>query len=397
MYNMIKTVMTNLKYIVKILLYCAFKLINFILRRKCILFCSYSPMNYTMFSSLHDRICNLSNTKVFVTLLNDSTIDQYIALGLDQDHIISYNKARWLLWDAVIVADMAKPNIILKTTYIQIYHGVAAKKVSYVNQIGELISIDYRYHPELRLYDVIFFPNLTDYNNAHKLGVIKQDTSAYIVGMTCLDRLISNCTTEHIHKIRMGLIPSEFVHRKVILYAPTWDDSASFRQIGADIISTLAARNDFVIIKPHPNCLCTDIGNSGLSLKVYLEHVFKDNNYLLVTESPYEVMAISDCMIGDFSSITFEYCVLRKPILLYEGDFTRGKVADIEQYNNLRKCCNVFSNIVDLNIHLNTISSVSAHQLDAIDDLLDKYHSNLGNATDVAFNNLVSLKVIDAK
>lgn len=386
-----------IKKIIKYIIYLCFILLRFFFPQKRLLFFAYSPMNYTMFKSLHKKITDSTHTKVYFLLSPDTAYTDYIKLGVPKEYIVKPKVAKWCPWDAVIGADMNRPNIFWKSTFVQIYHGVAAKKIICTDLDGNEVTFDYRYHPELREYDVIFFPNKTDFDNAKKIGVVKPGAYACVVGMTCLDEFYNNSSAVNMPVIRDFFIPEKFADLKTILYAPTWDDSASFKQIGAEILSILASKKYFVIIKPHPKCVDFDIDGSGRSLSEFLSETFSDGNYVVITDTPYQVMAISDCMIGDFSSITFEFSILKRPILLYEGASTYQKVADAHQYEILKKCCYVFKNTFELDelLDLNLINSND--KLSAIDDLLNEYHANLGSATEVAYKHLENLHIILSK
>jgi CDP-glycerol glycerophosphotransferase (TagB/SpsB family) len=226
------------------------------------------------------------------------------------------------------------------------------------------------------------------------MELLKTGDTGTVVGMCCLDEMMNNSTPENVRKLKTKYIPPQHHGKKIILYAPTWDETASYRKIGEEILAELSQTDAFVIIKPHPLCVTSQVGSSGHNLADYLRIKFSEKNYLVVTETPYEVMPISDLIISDFSSISFEYCLLRKPVLLYEGNDYAHKIADMEQYDILKSCCYTFSSSKALREHLKSVNTVNMNKKQNMEILQGKYFANVGCATGVALNRLIERNII---
>lgn len=295
------------------------------------------------------------------------------------------------------MADFGKGIFRWSSIYIQIYHGVAAKSYYYNDKNGCIVKGDYRLHHELNEFDYVLFLNKTDYNNAIKSNKLKSDKSGFIVGMCCLDGLSEMLTKDQIYQKKKIYIPNDYLEKDVILYAPTWDESASYRRKGDEILNALSKKDAFILIKPHPNCLKENVGKSKKDINTYIKEIFLNRNYKLITGNPYEIMSISDYMISDFSSISLEYALLKKPIYLFVGNDIEDKISDFEQYNLLKKYCYVFNedDVIEQNIFKNII--IDDHRVKFADELQDKYFSNFGVATKTAVNILIEKNIIKLK
>ena len=354
--------------------------------RTRLLFYGENPMHYTMFLPIQKKIEQVSDTEIFFCFNTwDGDTSGFNRLGADRDRMRSLTRARFGIWDAIVFADFQKPRYLWATRTIYICHGVAAKRIPRVD--------DYRYHSSLKEYDLVFFHNEEDYRNARLRGLLKHENSGEIVGMCCLDDVM-NSNPERLQAAREKYIPSAFRDRKVFLYAPTWGPSASYIRRGFEILSALARSDAFVIVKPHPLCITSEVADSGYDLRTFLDKFFLSGNCLLVTDTPYEIMPITDMIISDFSSITFEYTLLRKPIMLFEGNTIYDSVSDRGQYEMLRECCFVFHENSDINRDTFTYRELSADKIAAMERLQRRCFSHAGHATEIAVQKLAAHGII---
>ena len=116
-------------------------------------------------------------------------------------------------------------------------------------------------------------------------------------------------------------------NKKVILYAPTFrgDIYKGFEAIpfpGQQLIEALG--EDYVLMyKYHPL-----LGNIQLESHSQIKNMNKEDTH--------ELFCICDYLISDYSSIIFDYMILKKPLLFYTPDLVdyisnRGVFVDIEQ------------------------------------------------------------------
>ena len=132
-------------------------------------------------------------------------------------------------------------------------------------------------------------------------------------------------------KIKLNFIEKyhKFKEKKIILYAPTFRDNQIKKyDINLDIDQLYKALKDdyILIIKLHP------MVKSHINYEdFYPGFVFDFTYYSRVNE----LLCISDFLITDYSSISFEFAFLKRPMIFYLYDFefykrTRGVLLDFE-------------------------------------------------------------------
>ena len=130
---------------------------------------------------------------------------------------------------------------------------------------------------------------------------------------------------EYVANARANLLKHfpEIGDRKVILFAPTFRGKSvkkSFYKVDIDFKKYKEMLGDkyVIVTKFHPL-----MAKGGLtdSMKVKAADFLFDATYVL---SPEEALCAADVLIGDYSSIGFEYLLLERPILAY--------IPDLDQY-----------------------------------------------------------------
>jgi CDP-glycerol glycerophosphotransferase (TagB/SpsB family) len=375
---------------------------NRITSRRKILFHGHNEMNFNMIEPLYKKILLDSNTEVFFSFTNDINQKdrpksrfnlEFTKQNIKQENILPIEKAKYIKWDAVIDSDLYTPWFYRNTKFIEIFHGIAAKAVTLED--GKVVN--YNYHPNLKRYDICFFVNNIFFNKAKEANLWKNSDTGEIVGLCCLDDMVKKNNAETIAKIKDKFIPKEFKFRKIILYAPSWGSHNSFVRKGAEILKALAQMDIFAIIKPHPNFIMDEMKNIDGSLESFLNETFGNNNYILITDSPYEAALISDALISDFGSLALEYTLLRKPIFLFCGIDQKNHIADPDQFNRIFKCSIPFYETQSINKNTFEIQELSEENRIAMVEFENAYFANIGCATEAAFNALVRRNIICRK
>ena len=106
--------------------------------------------------------------------------------------------------------------------------------------------------------------------------------------------------------------------RSFILYAPTWKDaehSSSFEEHVDELIQQLATKT--LVIKPHPNEL-EDVGVLQRELKKQVQWI---------THFPpiYPILSRTSHLIGDFSSIGYDFLQFNRPMIFLNSTKVGGK------------------------------------------------------------------------
>lgn len=226
----------------------------------------------------------------------------------------------------VIVCDSRMPKYIIKrkgVTYIQTWHGTPLKKLALdmedVSMAGEKDIETYKYN---------FAKNAATWDylisqNEFSTKVFRQAFAFYKqileIGYPRNDILFHKNNEQDIRALKEELgLPLD---KKIILYAPTWRDDEFYGKGKYKFTSKL----DFEIARK-------ELGE---------EYVFIVKYHYLVQDqidwSPYKgfvydfdmtydislLYLVSDMLITDYSSVMFDYSLLRRPILFYTYDLDK--------------------------------------------------------------------------
>ncbi len=107
--------------------------------------------------------------------------------------------------------------------------------------------------------------------------------------------------------------------RLKVLLAPSWGESAILYRFGDDIISSLLATGNCIIIRPHPQSVTAEAKLLKALQEKYpnsdtLEWNFDNDNF--------EVLKRSDIMITDYSSVIYDFALIfNKPIFYADTDW----------------------------------------------------------------------------
>lgn len=101
--------------------------------------------------------------------------------------------------------------------------------------------------------------------------------------------------------------------KKIILYAPTFrDDEVNNPKLHVDILKLLSKLDDdsIIFLRLHP-FVSMAFSHKNISDRVVNVSDYSDLN---------ELMAVSDGLITDYSSLIFDYCVLDRPMYFFADD-----------------------------------------------------------------------------
>ena len=119
-------------------------------------------------------------------------------------------------------------------------------------------------------------------------------------------------------------------NKKIILYAPTFrDNEVDCPKLHIDILKLLEElnKNTVLFLRLHP-FVSKAFKREDLSERVVNVSDYPDLN---------ELMAVSDGLITDYSSLIFDYCVLNRPMYFYADDIVKFGLNDrgfYLDYNN---------------------------------------------------------------
>lgn len=192
-------------------------------------------------------------------------------------------------------------------THIQLLHGESDKSASFSKVT--------------RMFDRIFVAGQAGIDRYAQNGVVIAPEQFEIVGRPQLEGV--QLASKNINDIS----------RPTVLYAPTWegmyvDSNYSSLPVGDTIVEALVKRNIRVIFRPHPYSYKSDLETAHIkkvisvlersngSLPSGVEpHIYGD---LAETKrSLFECFNESDALVSDVSSVTADYLMSQKPMVIY--------------------------------------------------------------------------------
>jgi CDP-glycerol glycerophosphotransferase (TagB/SpsB family) len=130
------------------------------------------------------------------------------------------------------------------------------------------------------------------------------------------------------------------------LYAPGWSPAGSLHMAGEHIVASLRDAGFNVIVKLHAMSFHPDAKyNGGIDWRSRMDAVQEPGRVVHAVESDSSpLLAASDVLVTDHSTVGFEYCLLDRPIVVFEApDLPRVARVNPEQIARLRGVASVVS------------------------------------------------------
>ena len=221
-----------------------------------------------------------------------------------------------------------------ETKVLQLWHGTGSiKKFGQDSNVGRLKLLEKKINSNI---DYLFVnSDLLVEEYAGAFGVDKK--VVYATGLPRTDWLLrlvnDDKIADKLNSIKTKISEAKNIilkDKKIILYAPTFrDNEVDCPKLHINIIKLLEVldENTILFLRLHP----------------FVSRAFKDDNLSerVVNVSDYpdlnELMAVSDGLITDYSSLIFDYCVLNRPMYFYADDIVKFGLNDrgfYLDYNN---------------------------------------------------------------
>ena len=362
----------------------------------------YIPTNNKMilFVSYHGRgyLCNPKYIHKYMESREEYKDYKYIwavkkvkDVNINNSKVVRYNGIRYFYYLArskYWIINCKMPKYILKKEnqiYIQTWHGTPLKRLAHDINIGEDKTF-YRtkvtkeemtksYDTDVKKYDYFISPNAFSTEKFKSSFKVRQEIIIES-GYPRNDYLTDITENEILNLKNKYNIPLE---KKVILYAPTWRDN-SFTNKG--YIFELKANYNLwkdklgdeyiVIFKPH-YLIINKYNNEDLNGFLYTVNENEDINELYV---------ISDILVTDYSSVFFDYAILKRPIYFY--------MYDLKEYEE-----NLRGFYLDINSDLP--GDIITNESDLLEAILDNKNYLIENYIKlIRFNNIYN-KLQDGK
>lgn len=211
------------------------------------------------------------------------------------------------------------------TTYIQTWHGTPLKKlgldIDNIHMPGTTTK-DYKrnFAYESSKWDYLITPNR--YSTKIFKRAFNYNKKVVESGYPRNDVLI-NCNNEEDIKLKKRALGIP-LHKKVILYAPTWRDNDYYSvgkyklnlQLDLNLMQKKLSDDYIILLRAHY------LVAENIDLTSYKDFIYDYSSYGDISH----LYLVSDILITDYSSVFFDYANLNRPILFF--------VPDIEQYRD---------------------------------------------------------------
>lgn len=257
-----------------------------------------------------------------------------------KEYFEAYSKAKYFISNSRI-PEAIKPRD--GQEYIQTWHGTPLKRLGYDlqneggNALNSLKDMRKKYKDDAERYKYMLSPSkfcTEKFKSCFNLKENNPECKIIEEGYPRND-FLSNYTDNDIKRIKSELGIENLKDKKIILYAPTWRDNQHTSGVGytykADVNFDLLQKelsNDYIILfRAH-----YFVANS-FDFEKYKGFIFDVSHY----ESINDLYVVSDMLITDYSSVFFDYAILKRPIIFYMYDLEayrddiRGFYIDLEE------------------------------------------------------------------
>lgn len=348
-------------------------------RQRTIVFASPLNFHFQHFLSIIKTIENTPNLKMVIIEALDwkeyPPIENCVFITAKK-----FNQQRWAFTDVIISTDFTSiPWWFKSGVRVGLFHG-AGPKVGFF----EILAND--------TMDVIFSPGpyIRDLQQKVINNSKGRNTKLFPTGLPTMDKL-------YFDVLKNEKNPKN--KKPVILYAPSWHVETSYVPLNEAIIKTLAQQDKYhIIVRPHPNLLNPD-KCGGMDWKEMLCRYENENFELPFEGSIYQHLHKSDAIIGDYSSVIYEYLIFNKPGFLYVSDDILNKVFSygVNEPNCdaiIKPLKEAFDTIPDSEKLMKILDHGMSNpdlRLNARQDLLKDSFYNVGTATNAAAKEILKL------
>lgn len=232
------------------------------------------------------------------------------------------NRAKYWITNSRLPLWIPKPS---NTIYVQTWHGTPLKKLATDMEEVHMPGTNTEQYKrsflrEANKWDFLISPN------AYSTEIFKRafsfNKNILETGYPRNDYLINNNNIKMINKIKSNLgIP---IDKKIILYAPTWRDNQyytpgkyKFRiQMDLDLLKRELSTEYCILLRLHY------LIAENLDFSNYKGFIFD----LTFHDDIRDLYLISDILVTDYSSVFFDYAILKRPMIFY--------VYDLEEYRD---------------------------------------------------------------
>lgn len=283
-----------------------------------------------------------------------------------KEYYDAYSKAKFWVTNARLPLYLNKKE---NQIYIQTWHGTPLKRLANDMKVVRMpgtTTANYKknFYAETSRWDYLVSPNRYS-TNIFKTAFWMDEERTWEIGYPRNDVLVNRSNDqEYINQIKKDLnLPED---KKVIMYAPTWRDDEFVKKgqylfdlkINLENLQKELGENYVILLRMHY------LIANALDLNGYEDFAIDVSNYSDISE----LYLISDALITDYSSVMFDFGILKRPQYFF--------AYDIEKYDKgLRGFYMDYMN--DLPGEIITDEFKLAEELKNIDEHKEKYKDKI--------------------
>jgi hypothetical protein len=289
-----------------------------------------TPMNFAILAPVGDRLRCDPRVDVVVTV--DRPADVTAANPDGRFRVEPRRAMAWRRVDLCLSADPWDPIRLRRCRRrANFFHGVAGKYD--LDSPGNLPA-------GFSGFDRVGFVNADRMRRYLDAGVVTRE-AAVLVGYPKVDALVNGGYDAAAVRAALQLER----HRRTAIYAPTWSPASSLHVAGEAIVQGLVDAGLNVIVKLHDRSLDTSNVkfSGGVDWRARFARMHQPGRIAFVEaadSSP--LLAASDVMVTDHSSIGFEFYLLGRPLIVFDvPDLVRVARINPEKVDLLRRAARV--------------------------------------------------------
>lgn len=300
--------------------------------RRRVLVDARTAMNFAILAPIYERLQRDPRVDVVFTADDPEQVAPAAASAGVKSRVHARTAMAWRRLDLALSADPWNPIVLRRCRRrINFFHGVAGK---YDLDSPSHLPIDFGQ------YDRVGFVNTDRMQRYLASGIVTRE-AAVLVGYPKIDALVNGRYDAAAVRSRLQLE----MHRRTVIYAPTWSPASSLHIAGEAIVENLVAAGFNVIVKLHDRSLDTREPkySGGIDWRARFATLHRPGRIAFVEQADASpLLAASDVMVTDHSSIGFEFCLLDRPLIVFDApDLPRVARINPEKIAQLRTAARV--------------------------------------------------------
>jgi hypothetical protein len=298
-----------------------------------------TAMNFGILAPVFERLQRDPRIEVLFTADRPDDVAAAARQAGIRARIYRRNAMAWRRIDLCLTADPWDPIVLRRCRHrANFFHGMAGK-----------YDLDAPGHLPIgfEIYDRVAFINTDRMRRYLDHGIVTRN-AAVLVGFPKVDALVNGRYDAAAVHANLQLE----MHRRTAIYAPTWSPASSLNIAGEDIVKSLVEAGFNVIVKLHDRSLDATQAkfSGGVDWRDRFRRIHIPGRIAFVeTADSSPLLAASDVMVTDHSSIGFEFLLLDRPVVIFDApDLARLARINPEKIALLRSAARVVSSARDV-------------------------------------------------